>query len=41
MVTALYYIEDIGDGGGLNCPRGGPQVKQGLRVNNGKLVGYE
>ncbi len=41
MVTVLYYIEEIGDGGILNCPSGRPQVDRGLRVNNGKLLGYE
>ena len=41
MVTVLYYIEQIGDGGTMNCPRGCPQVERGLRVNKGKLVGYE
>ena len=41
MVTVLYYIEEIGDRGALNCPHGCPQVDRGLRVNNGKLVGYE
>ena len=40
MVTVLYYIEEIGDGGALNRPRGGPQVERGLRVNNGKLAGH-
>ncbi len=41
MMMVLYYIEEIDDGGALNCPRGRHQVKQGLRVNNGKLVEYE
>ncbi len=40
MVTLLYHIEKIGDGGALNCPRGRPQVGLGLRVNNGKLAGH-
>ena len=40
MVTLLYYIEEIGDGGGLDRPRGRPQVQRGLRVNNGKLAGH-
>ncbi len=40
MVTVLYYIEEIGDGGTLNCPRGRPQVERGLQVNNGKLAGH-
>ena len=41
MVTVLYYIEEIGDGGALNRPCGRLQVELGLRMKNGKLVGYE
>ncbi len=41
MMMVLYDIEEIDDGGALNCPHGRPQVMQGLRVNKGKLVGYE